>query len=224
MLEHEVLETFDRVYVCSERDRDALRAGSAVDVCVLPNGLPVPDPLPPKPAGQPFTFLFVGTVGYYPNEDAILHFCADMLPLIRPAAPREFRVHVVGTGAGGVARRLADIPEVRVVGAVPDVRPWYRDADAVIVPIRAGGGTRIKVLEAFSYRRPVVSTPTGIEGIDAHPEEHVLVGDTPDRFAAHCLRLMTDAQLTGPLTERAFSLFMGAYSTEAIARIVARLS
>jgi glycosyltransferase involved in cell wall biosynthesis len=221
-LEAEVLRDFDRIYVCSEVDKQALAARSNTPVCVLPNALPVSAPLPrPGRTGGPFTFLFVGTLGYYPNEEGIVHFCAEVLPLLRRTAPRDFQVIIVGSGATPAVQQLAGRPEVRLVGAVPDVAPWYAEADAVVVPIRAGGGTRIKVLEAFSYRRPVVSTSIGIEGIGAHDGKHVLVGDTPAAFSEQCMRLMTDPSLSERLTDRAFSLFMRAYTTDAVARSLA---
>jgi glycosyltransferase involved in cell wall biosynthesis len=217
-LEAEALQQFDRFYVCSEEDKTELDRRSRGRVCVLPNALPLPGPLPPKRGDGPFTFLFVGTLGYYPNEDAILHFCAEVLPLIRQATQQDVRVTIVGTGATPAIRRLADLPEVRLIGAVPDVAPWYREADAVIVPVRAGGGTRIKVLEAFSYERPVVSTSIGIEGIAARAEEHVLVGDTAPALAAQCLRLMAGAPLAERLTRNATALFVRAYTLDAVAR------
>jgi polysaccharide biosynthesis protein PslH len=223
-LEAEVLQSFDRVYVCSEGDRAALLTGERADVCVLPNALPVPAPLPPRRPDGPFTFLFVGTLGYYPNEDAIVHFCRQVVPLLRRIAPREFRVAIVGFGATPAVQRLASLPEVRLIGTVPDVAPWYAEADAVVVPIRAGGGTRIKVLEAFGYRRPVVSTSIGVEGIDARPEEHLLVGDTPAAMAEQCARLMGDPRLAQALAERAFALFLRSYSTEAVERRMAQLA
>jgi glycosyltransferase involved in cell wall biosynthesis len=217
-IEAAVLRDFDRLYVCSEEDREALRRGSDTPVCVLPNALPVPGPLPPKRGGGPFTFLFVGTLGYYPNEDAILHFCAEVLPLIRRSAPRAVEVAIVGAGAAPAVQHLAGLPDVRLIGAVPDVAPWYGQADAVVVPIRAGGGTRIKVLEAFSYRRPVVSTSLGIEGIAARAEEQVLLGDTPAAFAQQCLRLMSDPRLVEGITQHAYALFLQSYTIEAVAR------
>jgi glycosyltransferase involved in cell wall biosynthesis len=220
-LEAEALRDFDRLYVCSEEDKAALDGRARGQVCVLPNALPLPGPLPPRRGDGPFTFLFVGTLGYYPNEDAILHFCAEVLPLIRRAARQDFQIAIVGTGATPAIRRLAALPDVRVIGAVPDVAPWYREADAVIVPVRAGGGTRIKVLEAFSYERPVVSTSIGVEGIAARAEEHVLVGDTITAFAAQCLRLMADPPLAGRLATNAAALFARAYSIEAVAQSVA---
>jgi glycosyltransferase involved in cell wall biosynthesis len=223
-LELEILSGFDRVYVCSESDRTTLRARSKAELCVLPNALPVPEPPPLRDGDRPFTLLFVGTLGYYPNEDAILHFCHEVVPLLRRLAPREFRVAIVGTGATATVQQLASLPEVRVIGAAPDVAPWYAEADAVVVPIRAGGGTRIKVLEAFGYRRPVVSTSIGVEGIDARPEEHLLVGDTPSALAEQCARLMADSDLGRALAGRAFSLFLRSYSTQAVRERMAELA
>jgi glycosyltransferase involved in cell wall biosynthesis len=220
-LEREILQRFDRVYVCSEGDRDRLIAGARAQVCVLPNAVRMPPPLPPPDTHALFTFLFVGTLGYFANVDALQYFCAGMVPLIRHSAPGDFRVTIVGTGGTEILGGLAQVPEVHIVGEVPDVRPWYRDAHAVVVPLRAGGGTRIKVLEAFSYGRPVVSTSTGIEGIDARHAEHVLVGDTPEAFAAHCLRLMAEPDLADRLARNAFSLFMRAYTPEAVTRALA---
>lgn len=220
-MENEILREFDRVYVCSEGDREALLGRATAQVRVLPNALPVPEPLMPKQGPGPFTFLFVGTLGYYPNEDGVRYFCEEVVPLIRRMAPRDFRVAIVGTGATKAIRQLTNLPEVELVGPVPDVAPWYREAHAVVAPIRAGGGTRIKVLEAFSYRRPVVSTSIGIEGIAAQAGEHVLVGDTPEVLAKQCVRLMADSQLASLLAERAYALFRRAYTTEAVARTFA---
>jgi glycosyltransferase involved in cell wall biosynthesis len=118
-------------------------------------------------------------------------------------------------------RQLASLPGVEVIGEAPDVSPWYRDAHMAIVPVRAGGGTRIKVLEAFAHMRPVVTTTVGIEGIAAEPDRHVLVGDDAETLAAACLRLMRDPALAERLASDAFALFSRDYSSESLARIVA---
>jgi glycosyltransferase involved in cell wall biosynthesis len=215
-LEAEVLGTFDRVYVCSLLDQQRCQGHARAEVRVLPNALPRPSPPQFKPPAVPFTFLFVGTLGYYPNEDAVGYFSSAVLPLLRAAAPTQCRVVVIGNGPADVLQRLRGAPELELVGPVADVRPWYAQADAIVVPVRAGGGTRIKVLEAFAHGRPVVSTSIGIEGIEAQPEEHVLVGDTPDAFTHQCLRLMTDAALGQRLAAAAWSLFSGAYTTAAV--------
>jgi hypothetical protein len=133
-------------------------------------------PFRPPTRRGPFTFLFVGTLGYYPNEDAVAYFCAEVLARLRGAAAGQFQVDVIGTGGLPILSRLSGPPEVRVLGPVHAIAPAYAEPNAVIVPVRAGGGTRIKVLEAFAFQRPVVSTSLGVEGIDACPEEHVLIG------------------------------------------------
>jgi polysaccharide biosynthesis protein PslH len=217
-LETQVLASFDRLYVCSEEDKAHLRSRTGTEICVLPNTLPLPGPLPSKRSGQPFTFLFVGTLGYYPNEDAVLHFCTEVLPLIRRASRQPIRVLIIGTGATPQIRKLRNLPEVRLIGPVPDVVPWYRLADVAIIPVRAGGGTRIKVLEAFCFECPVVSTSIGIEGIAARAEEHVLIGDTPVALAEQCLRLMADPALADRLTTSAAALFRRSYTFQAAAR------
>jgi glycosyltransferase involved in cell wall biosynthesis len=130
-------------------------------------------------------------------------------------------VNLVGWGATAAVEALAELPGVRLVGWVPEVEPWYAEADVAIIPIRAGGGTRIKALEAFAYRRPVVATTIGIEGIDAGADEHVFIGDTVEAFAAQCVRLMTEPELAERLTENAFALFNRAYTIEAVTATLA---
>jgi len=217
-LEEEAFARFDRVYVCSEQDKEELQGRSRAKVSVLPNAVHAPGPVPPTAVEGPFAFMFIGTLSYYPNEDALNYFCEDIAPLIRQAAPGDFRLHVVGRGMSDATRRLSQVPEVRILGEAAEVAPLYRDADAVIVPLRAAGGTRIKILEAFSYRCPVVTTSIGLEGIEARDAEHVLVADTAQTFASHCLHLMTDRGSAERMAERAFALFMGAYSVHAVER------
>jgi glycosyltransferase involved in cell wall biosynthesis len=225
--ECEALRAFDRVYVCSEVDRQRLdsrrRDDGRAQVSVLPNALPVPLALADPPAGEPFTFLFVGTLGYVPNEDGIVTFCRDMLPRLRRMAPLPFQVLIAGSGATPTVHALDAIPEVTVLGAVDDISAWYAVAHAVIVPIRAGGGTRIKLLEAFAFHRPVVTTTIGAEGIDARPDQHLLIGDDASTFARQCARLIASPGLGSRLAEAAHALFLERYSSEALTRLVAAL-
>jgi len=222
-LEEEVLKGFDRIYVCSEADKGKLPADNRSELCVLPNAVRPPD-VARREAGEGFfSFLFVGTLGYYPNEDAVRYFGSEILPYIRRLTRSDFAVSVVGTGASRRLRQTAADCGMQMIGEVPDIAPWYQRSSAVVVPVRAGGGTRIKVLEAFSHRRPVVSTSVGIEGIDATDNEHVLIGDTPEDFAERCVRLMSDRVLRDQLAENAFSLVRQCYSAEAIKRTIASL-
>jgi glycosyltransferase involved in cell wall biosynthesis len=190
---------------------------------VLPNALPMPEPLGPPASDAPFTFLFVGTLGYFPNQDAIVTFCREILPALRRMATRPFRVTVVGTGATPAIRALAAIPDVEVLGAVDDVAEAYRRAHAAIVPIRAGGGTRIKILEAFAYRRPVVTTTIGVEGIAARHGEHVLLADAPSDFARQCARLIASPGLVEKLARQAEALFQTEYTLAALGRRIRAL-
>ena len=222
-LEEEALREFDRVYVCSEADKARLPADHRTELCVLPNAVRTPDPAPRQASEGVFTFLFVGTLGYYPNEDAVRYFGNEIVPHIRRLTRSDFAVNVVGTGAGKRLRQIAADCGMQMIGEVPDIAPWYQDSSAVVVPVRAGGGTRIKVLEAFSNRRPVVSTSIGIEGIDVSNNEQVLIADTPEAFAECLVRLMDDRQLRERLAENAFSLFRHNYSAEAIRKTVASL-
>jgi glycosyltransferase involved in cell wall biosynthesis len=220
-IEQNLLPHCDCVYVCSAHDKEELTTRHKCrDIRVIPNAVRVPAPLVPKQPAVPFTFLFVGTLGYYPNVDALTYFCYDIVPLLRQRALTAFQLNIVGVGANPMVARLARVPEIRFIGAVPDVAPYYRAADAVVVPIRTGGGTRIKVLEAFSYSRPVVSTSVGIEGIAACAEEHVLVADSPAAFAEHCVRLMRTPALGEKLTRNAFALLTRAYTIEVVTRSV----
>jgi glycosyltransferase involved in cell wall biosynthesis len=215
-----LLPKFARVYVCSKADAERLRPDVPGELLVVPNAIRRPADLPARTTSRPYTFLFVGTLGYLPNEDAVRYFCLEVLPLIRERAPRSFHVRVVGSGMPSALSVLASIPEVRLVGEVDDVGSEYAEADAVVVPIRGGGGTRIKILEAFAYRRPVISTALGIEGIAATPERDFLLGDTPGEFAAQCARLMADAGLAEALVDHADGLLERHYTQARINRLV----
>lgn len=217
------LTRFDRVFVSSEGSRQALlrRNVEKAEVVVLPNSLPLPKttPFPPLRRGT-FTLLFVGRLGHGPNDDALQHFCANILPRIQAGADRPVTLRIVGTGDPAAVRRLDGQAGVELVGAVPDVEPWYRDAHVAIAPMRAGGGSRIKVLEAFALRRPVVATTTGMEGIAAEDGREAYISDDPARFADDCLRLLHDPELAAGMAEEAFGLFRHKYTDERINGIV----
>jgi len=221
LLEAVAFQEFDRVYVCSEEDKNELLARCRAELRVLPNAVRVPDAVGPCGTDDVCRLLFVGTLGYYPNQDAVTWFCQQILPHIRQKSPVGVRVDIVGAGCCERLRDIAAASAVHLAGQVLDVRPWYEAARAVIVPIRAAGGTRIKILEAFSYQRPVVTTSIGVEGIQARPGEHVLVGDTPEAFASLCVQLITDPRLAQNLVENARSLLLRCYSAETLKRSVA---
>ncbi len=217
------LHRFDRVYVCSSTDKADLESRVDGHFHVIPNAVRVPETVPAVRPHESFNFLFVGTMSYYPNRDAAEYFCREILPLVRASAPRPFTVTIVGGGRSGETLNVANEPDVRLAGRVPDMKPWYEVTDAVVVPLRAGSGTRLKVLEAFAYGIPVVTTTIGVEGIEANPEEHILLADTPEQFARQCVRLMREPGLRTRLADRAFQLVSNNYSETAVMRMVAQL-
>ncbi len=169
---------------------------------------------------SPFTLLFVGNLGYYPNEDAAAFLCSEVLPRLHAVARRPFRILIVGPGGSQRLRAAATHPDVTVTGWAPDLSAYYREADAVVVPLRAAGGTRIKILEAFSYRRPVVSTGVGAQGLEVDHGTHLLIADTADGIAEHCARLMHTPGLGRQLAERAFELVTAKHSPARIRELL----
>jgi glycosyltransferase involved in cell wall biosynthesis len=224
LIETAAFSIFDRIYVCSEADKAELQQRGRVEIQVLKNAVRLPTSVTPLcfRSGEVFRFLFVGTLAYYPNEDAMQYFCSEVLPILRERAERPFLVNIVGAYPPERLRSL-NSRDVCVVGTVPDVQPWYEGCHAVIVPIRAGGGSRIKILEAFSYQRPVVTTSIGIEGIEAEAGRHALIADTPAGFAAACIQLISDAELADHLVENSTDLLNTTYTIEALKRRIAAL-
>jgi glycosyltransferase involved in cell wall biosynthesis len=217
--ERQLLSSWDRIFICSEDDR-AYLAGKIpnhrAEIVVLPNLVQLPDNPPPPRRTTPLTLLYVGTLGYFPNADGVIWFCREVLPVIRELSAIPIRLLIVGTGASDDVRDLAHIPEVEVVGEVERVDEWYRRADLVVVPLRAGGGTRIKLIEAFAHQRPVVSTSIAAEGLAVVDGKHLLIGDRPAVFARHCLRLLHDSAFADRLAENGRRLVEERYALPAL--------
>lgn len=205
--------------VCS--DLDALRLGAPNGV-VVPNGYVVPqDPLGRVHVGQPPTIVLTGYFKYPPNVDGVLYFADEILPVIRAHLP-TVNVRIAGDADGRVLR-LRNRAGVTVTGFVHDIRSELAMADIVAVPVRYGSGTRIKILEAFAHRIPVVATPAAIEGIDAVHGSELLLGKTPEDFARHCVKLLTDERDRAHIVSAAYDLFMKRYRSDLVQRVVADL-
>ena len=212
----------DNVIVCSDKDKAFLaKATPCPRITVAPNVVKLPQTRGSLISDARFSFLFVGTFGYYPNVDGIIYFCNEVLPLIRAAEHPPFVVGIAGAGMPAELRHmLQEIPEVALLGFVEDLSVVYADSAAVIVPIRAGGGTRVKVLEAFSYEKPVVSTSLGVEGLRVRDGETVLIGDTPELFAQQCLRIMKNPELRIRLGQNALQLVSSEYHLENLRKVL----
>ncbi len=177
----------------------------------VPNGVDVdffrPDP---DTTVDPHSLIFTGLMDYRPNTDAVLHFVKDVLPHVRRVYP-AVRFSAVGQG---VTPEIASLhsPHVSTTGWVKDVRPYFSRAACVVVPLRMGSGTRLKVLEAMAMGRPVVSTPLGCEGIDVRHGEHLLIASDPAEFAVHVLRLLDDPDFAARLGAQGRQLVESRYS------------
>jgi glycosyltransferase involved in cell wall biosynthesis len=189
---------------CSEADRSYL--GSGDHVLVVPNGYerqgpPVGRAVP----GDVPTILAQGAMRYAPNIDAVRYFARDVLPRIR-ATRGETRFLVVGAIDDDFRAELATFEGVEVLGFIPRIEDALAQADLVVAPLRLGGGTRIKILEAFSHRIPVVSTSVGAEGLDTVSGRDLLIADTTDEFASACVRLLGPGPLRQRVVDNAFAL------------------
>jgi glycosyltransferase involved in cell wall biosynthesis len=155
-----------------------------------------------------------GLMHYRPNIDGAIYFVRDVLPLILEVRPKAV-FYIVGAGATSELKRLAG-PNVVVTDTVPDVRPYLNRASAVVVPLRMGGGTRLKVLEALSMTKAVVSTSLGAEGINVRSGTHLILADRPREFADAVLTVMHDRALATGLAERGRELVMREYRWETV--------
>jgi glycosyltransferase involved in cell wall biosynthesis len=209
------LAGFDRVIVASETDASRLATHFAgARFAVVPNcyqRLSRDPDRRPEDRG-PLRLLFVGTFGYFPNADAARFLCDAVLPALRRLTDREIRIDLVGAGDTTALFQLAERPGVRLHGFVDDLAPLYATADVAVVPLRAGGGTRIKILEAFAHGVPVVTTRLGAEGIAAADGEHLLIADGAEAFARACLRVKERPELAAALSVRATALLAARYS------------
>jgi glycosyltransferase involved in cell wall biosynthesis len=214
----------DAVAVPSEADARRVRAARpSARVAVVPNGVDVERyrPRASDPAPDPHTILFFGALDYWPNVEGLLFFLDEVWPRLGETHPAA-RLRILGRRPHPalLARRG---PRVEVPGFVEDLRPSLAAAAAVVVPLRLGGGTRLKILEAMAMARPIVSTTRGAEGIDAVPGRELLVADDPARFAAAVRRLLDDPTLGSRLGRAARALVESRYAWRASARTLEAL-
>jgi glycosyltransferase involved in cell wall biosynthesis len=196
-----------QVVIASEAD--AARSGLP-NVTVIPNTYPRPG----RPAGNPAAetspvVLFQGHLGYPPNIDAAEWLVAAIAPLVRSSVPAT-EVRLVGLPGDNV-QLLHNPGVVTVVGRVASMTEELGRATVAAVPIRYGSGTRVKILESFAHRVPVVSTTLGAEGLDVKDGVHLLVADDPASFAAATVRLLRDPALRVQLADAAEDLYLDRY-------------
>ena len=209
------IDTFTRLVAVSDEDALALATQTAVPVSVLPNGSAM-DPVPSLAPGAPPTLLFTGTMSWPPNREGILWFVSEVWPHVVAEVP-EARLNVVGRLPDQTVNGLATRdPRIRVTGEVPEMQPYYREAAVVIAPLLSGGGTRLKLLDAFAVGRPVVSTTIGAAGLAVSDGHELVIADDPTAFATQVLRLLADGALREKLVTNASRLVRERYHWDAI--------
>jgi polysaccharide biosynthesis protein PslH len=203
----------DGVCVCSVADQKRLAADApSATTAVIPNAADVEHLQPragdPAPDGR--TVLFFGLLSTVPNVDGVVHFLREIWPRIL-AARADARFVVVGANPGAAIRAHAG-PGVSIIGPVDDLRPHLASASVIVVPLRLGSGTRLKILEAWAMARPVVSTALGAEGLDAVSGRHLLIADDPADFASAVLRVLGEPSLANELARGGRALVTERYS------------
>ncbi|MGD0775736.1 MAG: glycosyltransferase [Candidatus Solibacter sp.] len=162
--------------------------------------------------------VFVGSMDWLPNVDGVLYFVREILPLIRRHRPATTLAIVGRTPPPKILQLAAEDSGIQVTGTVPDIRPYLWNSAVSIVPLRIGGGTRLKIYEAMAAQIPVVSTTIGAEGLSVNPPQDIRIADTPDRFAAHCLELLGDPEIRARLSRSAWQMVNANFSWEHVAR------
>jgi len=194
-MERAVIPSFDTVVVVSERERHRLPPGAG-DVIVCPNGRD-PDPSGPLPPATTPTAAFVATLGWAPNVDAAVWFGQQVWPEVQRRCP-DARLLLVGRDPASSVRALAS-SSVEVSGTVSDVRPYLAQARLAVAPLRSGGGTRLKILEALDLGRPVVATSVAVDGLEDLIGQGVVVADDPGSMIEAVTALLDDPERASAL-------------------------
>jgi len=211
--EGRVCREFDAVTAVSDEDKTALEEamGRASDIIVIPIAVDTDEEMPPARPPNADRILHIGTMYWPPNIDGVLWFVREVFPRIRARRP-EVIFDVVGARPPQELVALGGGESgVNVTGYVADPTPYVENAAVMIVPLRAGGGMRVKILNALSQALPIVSTTIGCEGIAVEAGRHLLIADTPDAFAQATLRLLSDRHLADTLGRNGRHLIQTTY-------------
>jgi len=210
---------FDCVVAVSREDREMMQEQYGVaNVYDVPTGV---DTAFFRPSGElkrkPHNLVFTGSMDWLPNEDAIRYFTEQIMPRIRQDVP-DVSLTVVGRDPyPGLVELSKRDPSVIVTGRVEDVRPYMEEAALYIVPLRIGGGTRLKIYEGMAMEKAIVSTSIGAEGLPVTNGTEIVLADTPESFAGNVVKLLRDENLAREIGERAAARVRQEFGWEAVA-------
>ncbi len=203
--ERRIVRRFDAACVVSRLELASLRDWGSAGSCsveLVPNGVDCTRNHPGLASPQPNHLVYNGSLTYSANYDAMHWFLSEIYPLIKPQQP-DVRLTITGSTEGVDLAGLALDAGVRLTGYVEDIRLPVAESTVAIAPIRQGGGTRLKILEAMALGTPVVATTKGAEGLDVIDGEHILLADTPQAFAKAVVELLTNGETRARLARQA---------------------
>lgn len=211
-----LIMSFERATVVSQPEREQfVRIGcDPKRLAVISNGVDADD-LQVEGTPQPATLIYPGAMTYSANYDAVSYFLAEIYPLVRRARP-DSTFAVTGSTRGVALERLPRHDGVTFTGYVTDIRATIAGNDVCVVPLRIGGGTRLKVIQAMAVGTPVVATSKGAEGLEVTHKENILIADTPQQFAEQVLRLTGDRELRARLSAAGRRLIAERYTWDRI--------
>lgn len=207
------------VVAVSELDAQQLRElGPGARVTSVPNGVDTEYFRTSHTPRKPTSLVFVGGFTWFPNLDAITYFCEDILPKLLKTIG-DIQLTVIGKQPDTpVAQEIAKHPNVTLAGLVEDIRPDVDAAAAYIVPLRIGGGTRLKILDALSMSKAIISTSVGCEGLDVEDGKTIVIADTPDAFAQAIVKVLADPAWADTIGRQGRQLVESRYDWAAVAK------
>jgi sugar transferase (PEP-CTERM/EpsH1 system associated) len=209
----------DLTVVVSEEDRAQLARGApGARLETVPTGVDTSYFIPNGQTESASALVFTGSMDYYPNEDGVLHFMNNILPLVRREVPSAALTVVGRDPSSRLRQAAATAAGVRVTGRVDDIRPYLAEGSIYVVPLRVGGGTRLKIFEALAMAKAVVSTTLGAEGLPLVPGEHFIAADDPALFARSVVSLLRDPARRHALGKAGRRLVEEHYSWPQVAR------
>lgn len=201
--ENAIVRRFDNILTVTEEDKTTLQddSDSPLPISVIPICIDVDERSPVARDAKARDILFIGGMFYPPNVDGVLWFAREVFPIIRLEYPDTNFVIVGARPDAKIVKAARDDPHIRVTGYASDTEPYIRDSAAFVVPLRAGGGMRVKILDAWARGLPIVSTNLGCEGMQVRDGENILVADTPAAFAHAVVRILRDRAFGDYLAE-----------------------
>jgi peptidoglycan/xylan/chitin deacetylase (PgdA/CDA1 family) len=214
--EVEICRSMDGILVTSASDGALLdRDVPEVSKYVVPNGVDTKYFVPSEQSPEPYSMIFTGRMDYLPNGDAMIYFLDMIFPRIKRVVPQA-KIYIVGNNPPDVLKRRAS-NDVIITGFVDDVRPYAWKASVYVVPLRMGGGTRFKILEAFAMKKPLVTTQIGCEGLDVQGGIDVEIADDPIEFAEKTIELLLNKEKAEAFGSKGYELVKSRYNWDSIA-------